>query len=154
MAKKKAAKPQTKKKPRIAAWQELVNLLKASRYVQKVTILAKLKALGYDLNENSVSYVMTAARKQGKLCVYTGPKQGYTSTPSGIEALVDIRKRRRISRAWLKNVGAVIRYVKGNIAKLTQGMTPADTAELRKEIKYNEEALKGIERLHQTNGLH
>jgi len=153
MAKKKSGKSGGKKQPRTAAWQELVNILKASNYVQKVAIIAKLKALGYDVTDNSVSYVMTAARRQGRLCVYTGPKNGYTATPSGIEALVDIRKRRRISRAWLKNVGAVIRYVKGNIAKLTQGMTPADAAELRKEIKYNEEALKSITRLHQTNGL-
>ena len=150
---KRTTKKAAKKPPRIKAWQELVARLSASQYVQKITILAKLKALGYDVTEGSVSYVMTAARKQGRLCVYTGPKTGYAATPSGNEALVDIRKRRRISRAWLKNVTAVIRYVKANQGKLIQGMASEDVAELRKEIKYNEEALKSISRIHQTNGL-
>ena len=151
---KKPPKPSKQpKKPRVAAWQELVNLLKTSQYVQKVQILSQLQALGYHINADSLSYVMTAARKRGKLCVYTGPKNGYTATPDGHEALVDIRKRRRVSFAWLKNVGPVITYVQANIGKLTNGMKPAEAAELRKEIKHNRAAVQQLRMLTKANGL-
>jgi DNA-binding PadR family transcriptional regulator len=121
--------------------------------VQKVQILAQLNALGYRLDPGSLSYVMTAARKRGKLCVYTGPKTGYTATPDGHEALVDIRKRRRVSIAWLRNVRAVITYVKANIGRLVNNMKPAEAGELRKEIKHNEAAVRQLDMLTKTNGL-
>jgi hypothetical protein len=155
MAKKKDGgngKKKPSKPPRIPAWQELVNLLKSGSYFKKVAILAKLKALGYDVNENSVSYVMTSARKRGNLCVYAGSK-GYTSTPKGRESLVDIRKRRRISIAWLKNIDALIKYVEKNWGSLTAPMKMTDRNELRNEIKYNKSAVPALLRLASSNGL-
>lgn len=128
-------------------------MLAASRYVQKVTILAKLKALGYDVNENSVSYVMTAARKKGKLCVYTGPDTGYTAIPDGNEALSDIQKRRRIAAAWERNALAVVDYVKKHMASLAATMSAPDADRLRKEVRYHGEMLKSIENLRTKNGL-
>jgi len=151
--KKPSKRPVKKKSPRIAAWQELVAFLKTSKYVQKVQILAQLKSIGYDVTDDSVSYVMTAARKQGNLCVYTGPRTGYTATPSGNEALSDVRKRRRVSLAWLKNAIAEIRYVKANKAKLLPYMTATDAIELDKEIRYHAAAVKSAEGLRRTGGL-
>jgi len=148
-----AKKTAAKKKPHMPAWQELVAMLAGSRYVQKVAILAKLKALGYDVNVDSVSYVMTAARKRGKLCVYTGPDTGYTATPDGDEALKDIRKRRRISAAWIRNVRAVVAYVKKNQARLIASMSADDIIELRKEMKYHAAMLTSIKSHCAANGL-
>lgn len=152
MAKKKDGKQQAKQPQRIPAWQELVNLLKSGSYVLKVNILAQLKALGYDITENSVSYVMTAARKRGYLCVYTG-KSGYTAAPTGVETLGDIRKRRRIANAWLKNIDALIKYAEKNFSSLVQGLKPELASDLRKEIKYNKAAVKQLHQLAATSGL-
>lgn len=150
--KTKKATEKSGKKLSVPAYKELVALLKKSTYVKKVQIISQLKSAGYDIDEDSVSYVMTMARKQGYLCVYTG-KNGYTAKPTGVESLVDIRKRRRISFAWLSNITALVVYVRGNWARLTKGLSPDVVAELRNEIDYNGAALRELGKLSEKFGL-
>jgi len=145
-----AAAPQ---QPRGPAWKELVAMLAASNYVQKSAIVAKLNALGYNYDKDNVSYVMTSARRRGNLCVFTGKRTGYTATPDGLESLVDIRKRRRISRAWIRNATAVVKYVQANLPKLSANMTTTDLAELRKEVRYHGAVLKNIDALYKQIGV-
>lgn len=139
------------KPSRIPAWQELVNLLRTGTYFDKAFIVAKLKAAGYDVDKNNVSYVMTSVRKNGKICVCGD--NGYTATPNGHESLVDIRKRRRVSIAWLENIDALIKYVEQKWSNLIGGMDAAEKIELGREIKYNKAAISMLRQIARANGL-
>lgn len=157
-AKKGPTKKQPKKQPkkqtttRISAWKELVSILATRRYIDKITIISKLKALGYEFDVDTVSYVMTAVRKNGQLCVYT-KDNGYTAIPDGRESLFDIRKRRRISAAWLRNARPLVEYVNDNMAVLTATMTQTDVSELKRELDYHSAVLKSLESIRTRNGL-
>ena len=143
---------QPKKTPRVPAYKELVAILKKGSYYAKVYIIMQLKAAGYKVDENSVSYVMTSARQHGHLCVYA-PKQGYTASPNGKEALVDIRKRRRISDAWLRNVKALVVYVRKNWKSLAAQLDPEVISELKRELSYHSEAIVSNDKLKEKYNL-
>jgi hypothetical protein len=138
--------------PKIPAYKELVELMKSGSYYAKVYLIAKLKAAGYAVDETNISYVMTSARKHAHLCVYV-PKQGYTSSPNGLESLVDIRKRRRISAAWLRNVVALVAYVRKNWSSLTASMKSEDATALKKELSYHAAAVSSNDDLKKKYGL-
>jgi hypothetical protein len=105
-------------------------------YYEKSYMVAHLKACGYDVSNASVSYVMTAARKRGNICVFVPAVYGYTSKPSGDAVLRDIRKRRRVSNSWIQNIKALVAYAKKNWYSVTGCMSAKDAAALKQEIKY------------------
>jgi hypothetical protein len=69
--------------------------------------------------------------------VVLGTSRGtYSSQPSGVEVLKDLRKRRKVSFAWIRNVQAVAAYATSNWGQVTKGLTSAQQTTLRAEIAY------------------
>lgn len=157
-APKKSApkKSAPKKTPHLPTYVALMTLLKSNvcSYYEKSYIIAHLKSYGYDVSKTNVSYVMTAARRHGNICVFVPKLRSYTAMPIGSEALHDIRKRRRVSNAWIQNIKALVEYATKNWTFVTGSMATKDVYDLKQEIKYYRTVSKSNNDMRDRYGLH
>jgi len=132
------------------AYQALARYLSNGKKWHRDMLADKLKTDGFP---QKVGYVMTRARREGHVVVLGDEKGTYTSRPTGAQALKDLRKRRKTSYAWIRNVRAVAAYVTANWKKLSKALDDDDALELKTEVDYVQKMVPHMARLFIKQGL-
>ena len=132
------------------AHEALSRYLKDGKYHHRDKLAKMLKQDGF---EQRCGYVTTKARRLGAVVVL-GPDTGlYTSRPSGIDVLKDLRKRRKISFAYLYNVQVVAAYTVANWTKLVKRLDDDTAEELKGEVEYIQKMIPHLRRIFKKSGL-
>jgi hypothetical protein len=150
MAKQAADRRKSQRSGTEQAYEALVRYLRNGKYWHRKDLATRLKSDGH---VQRVGYVMTKARRNGHVVVL-GPEPGtYTSQPTGAEVLKDLRKRRKVSYAWIRNVQAVAGYALSNWGRVTSKLDKDAKLLLRAEIDYLQSMVPDMETKFQKAGL-
>ena len=128
----------------------LSRYLSNGKYWHRDLLAQKLKEDGFP---HKVSYVMTKARREGHVVVLGDNPGTYTSRPTGVQVLKDLRKRRKTGYAHIRNVRAVASYAIANWKKLTKVLDDDTTLELKGEIEYVQRMVPYMARQFVKQGL-